>query len=206
MHFLRRVYISVFGTVDAVVTRLQNHDALVAVSLKELEEKIRAAQMAYGTLTRTLAKIDEDATQALKDEELWTIRAKERGASGDKSAAIECLRRAHRAKATVEALQKQRETSTIAHRNLQTTISELQSSQKTLTLKHRELKARAEIQGATEFTSTISGGDVREMLGRWEDVLGTAVPTEPAVDQFEAAFAENETQTALEAELTELLK
>ena len=202
MQLFRKIYVSAFGSVESVVNRLQNHDALAAVSLQDLDGKIREAQIAFGTLSRTLKKFEVDIAQAERDENLWCERAKSEGARGAKDAAIECLKRSHQARNTKEALTKQRVTSEVAHQRLQASITELQNLQKTLTLRHRELKARAEIEGAQSFTSTITGNDLQEILGRWEDSLGGEVFGE--VDTFESKYTAAEEQAVLEAELAAL--
>jgi phage shock protein A len=206
MRLFKKLYVTAYSSIDSVVTKLQNHDSLVAVSLQELEQKVRQAQIAYGSLTRSLQRTEEDIAKAESEEQLWTARAKKEGTEGKKDAALECLRRAHRSKQTREALGKQREISEVSHRKLQASITELQNLQKNLTLKHRELKARTEIQDAQASTSEVSGLDVSEMLSRWEDSLGIAPSAQASVDTFETNYSESEQRAALEAELQELLK
>ena len=206
MHLFRKLYVTAYSSIDAVVTKLQNHDSLVAVSLQDLDQKVRQAQIAFGSLTRSLQKTEEDIAKATSEEQAWIVRAKKEGTEGRKDAAMECLRRAHAAKATRDALGKQRESSEASHRKLHASITELQNLQKSLKLKHRELKARTEIQDAQTSTAEVSGLDVSEMLHRWEDSLGIAPLAEPALDSFEAHYSDSEQRAALEAELKELLK
>ena len=206
MNVFKRLYVTTFGSIDSFVTRIQNHDALVGASLKELEGRIREAQISFGSLTRTLQRSTDAIAQADRELVTWTERARKEGGAGRKEAALECLRRAESTKQTRAALTKQLAHSEVSHRALQSRIVELQNLQKTLTLRHRELKARTQMQEADSSTAAISEHDVAEMLNRWEDSLGAAPVGEPVEDTFERTFSREEEREALEAQLAELLK
>jgi len=204
MQLFKKIYVTAFGSVDSLVSRLQNHDALTAVSLHELGQKIKEAQVAFGALSRNLQRIKGEVVQVEQEEKLWLERAKSEGVSGNRESAVKCLSRAHAARRSKELLSKQHEASERSHQKLQSNIAQLQDLQRTLTLRHSELKARADFQGASEQTTQFAGGDIQEILGRWEDSLGEVDPGE--IDPFEAQYRNGEERAALEAELEILLK
>jgi phage shock protein A len=206
MKVFKRIYISLFGAIDSVVDRLQNHDALVAASLAELDAKLREARSSYASLTRTLQKTDEDIARANKEHELWRSRARERLEQGSKDAALECLRRSQSAEQTSKTLQVQRQSSESARQRVEQTINEMQNMHKMLTLRHRELKAREQCQGLSISTPVHNVKDVEEMLHRWEDSLGGGIEESPPLDEFSAEFEKRERDMLLEQELEQLMK
>ena len=204
MHLIKRLYLSAFGTIDSVVDRLQNHDALVRASLGELDDKLKEARTSFAVLTRTLNKTEEDIRSAGAEQKLWQQRAKEKAGANQREAALECVRRAQRAERSTQQLEGQRNSSANSRRRLEQTIAEMENMQKTLTLKHRELRVREQCQGLSQFSPFTSVKEAEAMLSRWEDTLG-GESTQMQVDSFESEFEVAEQRAALEEELDRLL-
>lgn len=205
MKLIKRLCLSVIGTVDTVVDRLQNHDALVVASLAELEQKLKEARSSYAALTRTLGKTEEAISLAQREYEQWRARACDRGALGDKESALECLRRSQLAQQTSAALEVQRKSSESARRKVEQAITEMQNMHKTLGLRYRELRVREQCQGLTSISPFTSVQEAEAMLHRWEDSLGEVEET-LATDEFAAEFEIGEQRAALEQEFERLMK
>jgi phage shock protein A len=219
MNIIKRIYITAFGNLDSAITKIQNHDALLSVSLKEFEGKIENARIALKALQRSLNKTENDIHAAKADVAVWQERAVERGKRGtdqEKEKAIECLRRSNMSKKRVAVLEKQYETTKASYESLKKKIDDLKNTYTTLSLKHKELKAKEAYQGAHEdmgitLEHPSSGAhEVQKLISQWEDILSikTDYTTSPAKDEdaFEADFLNEEEKEDLNNQLSDLIK
>ena len=207
MNIIKKIYISVYGKFDNVVDRMQNNDALVSASLIDLKNKIKESRITFGELTRTLDKLKKDLEVSKLEYEKWIQRAKEKGALGEREVALECIRRAHNEKRSIEMVERQIKSSLITHQTVGEKLKELETLNKTLTLKHKELKARENSEITNQFIASDTTLDTEEMLNKWEDKLGILnnQNDDIIVDTMKSEFELNENLQQLNAELDSLL-
>lgn len=205
MKMFKKLCISLSGSIDSLVDRLQNHEALAVASLSELEEKIRGARVSQAELGRALKRTGDDMSSARESAIKWRERAMERGIVGDREAALECLQRVHQEEERAASLEKQMETSRASHARLQQTITEMRNAHSVLSLRLRELRLRQQCEGFDAGSQLLSAAEAEQTLNRWEDSLGGTLER-PDIDIFEQPFRQREDRLRLENELTALLQ
>jgi len=205
MKMFKKLCLTISGSLGTVVDRLQNHEALAVASLGELEDRIHGARTALASLARGLKHTDEEIVKTSREAAQWRVRAKEKGESGDREVALQCLHRARLSEKRSQVLEQQRVSSQAAHQRLQQTLSEMQNMHATLGLRVRELRLRQQCEGAEGLFLEGAISDPAVMVNRWEDALGgicEIVPEDPLLQEFER----HEQRVELEGELERLLQ
>jgi len=198
-----------FSRVDSMVSRMENHEALVDSAIREVRQSLARAKVQLGRVQldrRTIETRHGDAQQAVHS---WTERATA-VAEKDEQRAIECLRRKHasarEADGLADRLAQQRQVE-------DKLVSDIRQVEERLTgllhqrnlLRTRESTAAA--RGAMDTAASPFGEDVGEVLERWEmqvteAELGSGNSVE--LDSFVDDFVASEEQQALREELRQL--
>jgi phage shock protein A len=196
------------ASIDSVIAQVENHEAQVASSLRELEQGVLRSKVQLVrverdgvTLRRTLGEEREAAVR-------WRERAKR---EGDEKRALECLRRAKRSETRSVDLDKQRE----EHERVQTQLSgdirtleerlvELRQQRNTM----RTRQSRAEALGVAQAQGDIRDGEIGQIFERWETRVAESEIASGcdlrSVDGFADEFASAEEEATLRLELEAL--
>jgi phage shock protein A len=207
MQLIKRLQATVVGSFDSLMTRVENHEAIIEAAVRETR---MAAGKARGRIQRVRRdmQVMQKRIDALQEEETaWSRRAVELPKHQEEKA-LECVRRLRRARqerehlvaeaAKQETLEQQL---TADLRKVEERIRELERRKNTLSA--REYRTRAVEAGSLETRGIID--DLDEIFDRWEVKLAEKEPyTSWESDTFEAEFIQEEEEKDLRKELSDL--
>jgi len=205
--------------VDSVVSRLENHEALVDSAINEVRHSLAKAKVQLGRVRHDRQSLRQRHEQALNAVHSWTERATSIAAE-DEQRALECLRRKHGSAREATGLESRLAEQVQVEERLVADIAAVEERLIRLLHQRNLLRTRestAAAKGAMASATSPFGEDVGEVLERWEmqvveaelgngyagtdSSLGTATS-----DGFGDSFAAEEEQRALREELRELTK
>lgn len=207
MAVFRRVVTTVSSSFDWVVTQLENHEALVASAIREMQVGGRKAKSqlarvrADGVRIRTrLAELHQASTR-------WEERAR-RVALEDEGKALECLKRRNSVAKELAQLEVQE----LEHRKLESQLEQdllqMESRIDELRRKKNQFAARETRQAVLKSQASDNVGligELDEIFERWEDKISQCEPVILSSDDFESDFVKDEEKEQLERELQRLL-
>jgi len=210
MRLFKRITTTVSSSIDKAVSKVENHDAIINAALLETQQaaarsRVRLVRVQKdGSNLKTRRK--ELQTAALQ----WAERAKN-VAGTDEAKALECLRRRKECQTQAESL----DASIEKHRELENRIAEnlkkIDARISEVSQQRNMMRSRQSVAEATRIINNIEGvsyGEIEDTFDRWEINLGESEiisGSGPSTDSLESAFLVEEDQTALRAELADLL-
>jgi len=198
----------VVASIDSLIVQVENHEAQVSSSLRELEQGVGRSKVQLMRVVRDGTALE----QALAEERENAIRWRERAMREEQEArALECLRRHKRSErrlmelgknqsehARVE-LQLKRDIQTLEQR-----LFELRQQRNTMRTRQSRAEAFSVVQGSGDLES----GEIGAIFERWETrVAETEVQSGcllTTLDSFDDEFLDAEEIAALKLELGEL--
>jgi phage shock protein A len=209
MGFWKRLTSGVSGRLDAMVARMENHDALVKSAIGELRETIAAAEVRLSNVHRDGEGLRRRLQEQTGAEARWRERA--RGTLEDEERALECLRRGKRAARAVADLQARLAEHERVEAGLVKDVRALREGLRDLEEQRNLMRARQNRADAMDAMRDDQGrlsGEVREILDRWEiQIKTTEFSSSCAVesnDALEESYDAEEEQQALRAELEQM--
>lgn len=219
MSLLKRFVTTVHASVDRTVAQMENHDALVAASLKDSRRAVARARVRLARVERD-AEAERARIQDLETEiRLWTDRAKS-VADDDRDKAIECLQRRKQRQATLltvsDTLAKQESLA----KQIRTSVTDMEQRVHQLQQQRNQMRSRESAAEALRIVNRMDdhhGLDIDDTFERWEiavsetevitqDILATAGLNGHGNDPFETEFLSAEEKHELDSELDVLLK
>lgn len=212
MNLFTRLYATVNSKMDAAVSHIENHDAVVAVALKDTQAAIAKAKIRHTQLRRESDALMKRIEHCTAQHEMWEQRAK-KIATTDEAGALECLARRNRyqqeAQETKALLTRNQEVERQIAGNIRTMESKLQAMQQ----QHQTMRSRQSTAEAMRILQDISEARPESLdatFDKWEmkimaDEYATSGIITPSKDHFEDAFIREEEKAALQAELAALL-
>ena len=206
-----------FSRVDSMVSRMENHEALVDSAILEVRQSLGRAKVQLGRVQLDRRAIEARQAEARQAAQSWTERATA-VAGQDEQRAMECLRRKHASKREADGLTARLAQQCQVEARL---VSDIRAVEERLTglLQQRNLlrtrESAAAARGAMDTATSPFGEDVGEVMERWEmqvtaAELGTGIGTGIGsgqgveVDSFADDFIASEEQQALREELRQL--
>ncbi|MEM7281130.1 MAG: PspA/IM30 family protein [Pseudomonadota bacterium] len=210
MGLFRRLSATISSTVEQAVTRVENHDAIVAAAIKSTQSnaakaKVRLARVQKdGEVLRTRSKELQTA------ERTWGERAKA-CAESDKEKALECIKRRKVARGQLTKIQE----SLVRHSELEAqvldTLKKIESRLLDMKQQRNMMRSRESVADAMRIITDIDGAavnDIDETFDRWEILITESELCSNSlhpVDVLDADFQQSEDRLELEAELDSLL-
>lgn len=210
MSLIKRISASITSSVDRAVSKVENHDAVIDVALKETQQAAARSRVRLARVRK-----DGDSLKArhrsLRDATvLWTERART-VAGDDEAKALECLRRRKECEAQARSL----EDSIEKHRDLESRIADnlkrIEARIGEVSQQRNMMRSRQSVAEAMRVINNIEGvsyGEIEDTFDRWEInlseseiMLGAGTPNDP----LESAFLIEEDETQLRAELAALV-
>jgi len=197
--------------VDSMVSRMENHEALVDSAIHEVRQSLARAKVQLGRVQHDRQSLQVRHDQALAAVQNWTARATA-VAVEDEQRAMECLRRKHGSAREAEALARQLAEQHKVEERLVTDIHAVEERLTRLLHQRNLLRTRestAAAKGAMDCATSPLGEDISEVLDRWEmqvtaAELGNGFST--GSDSFVDDFEVTEEQAALREELAQLTR
>lgn len=210
MTLLKRWSAALISRIDAAVTQIENHEAVVDGAIHEVRRQLARARVQLGRIRQDRERLDARLQQARADAETWAERAR-RSAATDESQALECLRRRRRAQTEATSLETQLADQDRLETRLGGDVRQVEERLARLQLERNRLRTRestAAALGAVDAASSPLGADVDEILERWEIRVTEHELTHhhrPDRDPLAEHFAGAEEEAALRAELAALM-
>ncbi len=209
MKFFRRWTSGIISSVDSVVAKIENHEALINSAISDFQKNMSRAQVQL----RTVKKDGDSLRARLKEEQKAQKTWKERAirSAEDEEGALECLRRSKSAARMGLELEQRLEEHTRTEAKLVKDLSKLRDGLSELKEQRNLMRTRQSRAKAMVAISDGQGrmkGDIEEILERWEihvaghEIEGGCVVDE--VDRLEASYEEEEEKEELLAELERL--
>ncbi|MAT50891.1 MAG: hypothetical protein CMK32_06885 [Porticoccaceae bacterium] len=210
MSIIKRLSATLVSRIDQAVAEIENHDAVIQASLKELAQKTAAAKVRLGQLHREQQQLRERASDLRAGEDQWHERALRCGRH-DEDNALECLRRARQCRHEAERLDALETDYKLATEKLETSISTLEQRLADTRHQHTLLRARHSTQQAMAASAASPlrvCDELGESFARWEIAIteaelagGLETSSDPLAQQFDR----QEEEASLRAELNELM-
>ena len=206
MKQLKRWSTSIAASFDWIVNQVENHGAVVASAIREMQEAAVKARVQLKRVQNDGEKLRERLRDATEKETAWKQRALKLRES-DREKALECLRRQKQAARDIEHFTKELKKHEQFEAQLQRDLKTVNDRIEQLKRKRNEMNAREFRADAVKVSdehglSLVS--EIDDIFDRWEVKVAQAeVFTEP-IDAFEDDFQTEEDNIALEAELDEL--
>jgi phage shock protein A len=198
----------VVASIDSLIVQVENHEAQVTSTLRELEQGVARSKV-------QLMRVERDGLalrQALAEEREAASRWRDRAAREEQEPrALECLRRHKRSeRRVVELDQNQTEHARVEAqlkrdiRLLEQRLLELRQQQSTM----RTRQSRAEAFSVVQGSGDVENGEIGAIFERWETrVAETEVASGCLVatlDSFDDEFLDAEELALLKLELGDL--
>ena len=198
----------VVASIDSLIVQVENHEAQVTSTLRELEQGVARSKV-------QLMRVERDGVamrQALSEEREAASRWRERAKREEQEErALECLRRFKRSqKRTTELEHNQAEHARVEQQlkrdilGLEQRLVELRQQRNTL----RTRQSRAEAFSVVQGRGDLEQGEIGAMLERWESRVAETEVTSGCLvavqDSFEEEFLDVEEAALLKLELRDL--
>lgn len=198
----------VVASIDSLIVQVENHEAQVASTLRDLERGVARSKV-------QLMRVERDGLalrQALGEEREARARWRERAKREEQEdRALECLRRFKRSEnRVIELGHNQAEHARVEQQlkrdiqALERRLIELRQQRNTL----RTRQSRAEAFNVVQGNGDVQGGEIGEMLERWETRIAETEVTSGCLvrisDSFDEEFLDAEETAALKLELRDL--
>jgi len=209
MKVIKRLSATLNASIDSFVNRIEDHEAVVEKSLREIRQAAARTRVQLSRVNRDAEALQRRLDEARQDMTRWTERAKANVA--DEETALACLKRRKSCESRIGQLEQATINQTQARDRIQANLEQLEQRIESLSRKRNSMRSRASIAEAMRVVNQLDGHDTRnidEVFERWEVNLAEAeIELDPLVepgDEFEADFVRAEERSALLAELAQL--
>lgn len=210
MSIIKRISATITSTVDSAVRKVENHDAIINVSLKD-------TQTAAARTRVRLARVQKDGNQLKRrQQELklavtrWAERAKSTAAT-DEAKALECLRRRNECQQQARNLEDSLAQHLVLENRITENLKKIEHRISEVSQQRNMMRSRQSAADAMRVINNIDSGtcsEIEETFDRWEVNLGETeimLGSNMVIDALDTEFAVEEDESALRAELTLLL-
>lgn len=207
MKMIRRMTTSISSRLDAMVTQIENQEALVTSTIREARQAIARARVHRQRVHQDGEALQQRLEQEQEGTSQWRTRARQ-CADQDEAKAIECLRRSRRAGNMTGELQRRLDEHRRVEKKLASDLKRMEDQLAELIEKRnlmRTRQSRAEAMSAMRSATTKAVSDLGEVFERWETrVLETeyegacAFEEDPLSEEFLSAEEEAELKDELE--------
>jgi len=195
----------VLSSIDGFIAQVENHEAQVTSSLRELDQGVARSKVQLARVGRDGVALRQSLAEEREGAVRWRERAKRETNDGR---ALECLRRAKRSEARCGELARQEaEHSRVEAqlkrdvRTLEQRATELRQQRNTMRTRQSRAEALVIVQGQGD----IHGSEISEIFERWEIRVAESEVSSgcvnPTADELEEEFTSAEEEADLKLEL-----
>lgn len=210
MNLFTRISATLTGTVDNMVSHVENHDAVIQAALKETRAAVAKARIQLSRVQKDGDALQRRLTEAQKMEKVWAERAVST-AKSDEDKALECIARRNHCREmianTTDAIKRHKQTEKQIADNVATMekrLSTIQQQQNTM----RSRQSTAEAQRIINKIGGQSGEDIDNVFDRWEMLVTEQEYLDGSISELDALdmeFSKRESDNELKAELDALM-
>jgi phage shock protein A len=210
MNIFARITATLTGKLDEMVSHVENHDAVVAVALKDTCAAAAKAKVRLERVHRDGEAMHKRLQEAMRMERLWENRAKETAAK-DEQKALACIARRNQCREQAAQIQ----TALARHEELEIKIREnvqrMEQRLRDITQQQNLMRSRQSTADALRIICKIEGATdygIEDTFDRWEMLITEteySVGQMPDTDALDMSFVKDENTAHLQAELAALL-
>jgi phage shock protein A len=211
MGIINRITTTLTASVDKAVSQVENHDAVIDVSIKDCRAALAKAQVRYSRVKKDRDNLESKLNELQEMEITWKNRAKSVAAEDEKMA-LDCLHRKNICKKRITETQKSLSQHNELEQRVSSSIKKIEKRLADITQQRNMMRSRHSAADALRTINSIEGStsnDVDDTFERWELVVSEAeyeVGQEiESVDTLDKTFCEKEDEAALRAELAQLM-
>lgn len=212
MKMFSRITATLAGTVDEMVTKVENHDAVVEVGIQQIRKSAADSRVRLARIQKDGKRLRQQKEQLHTAESDWLLRAKNVGHE-DEQRALECLRRRQQCQEKITELDRTLEEHRVLEEKLAINVRKIDSRLEEISLQRNQMKSRQSVADATRVMNKIQGsGNLDDTFDRWESIIteseicsGDVLDQSP-VDLFVTEFEDQEQSETLKQELDLILK
>lgn len=207
MNLIKRLTTSVTATLDTAVAQLENHDAIVEATIKQVRQAVAKTRARINTLRHQQSAYERQLSEATEQSALWTERAKAL-AETDKEKALQCVARLNHCQSDIKRLTQSIDQQKSLIHDVSINLKKLQAQLQEMTHKHNLMRSRQTV--ATVNRAVASAGvddNLNDTFERWEAVVlehEFAVSDACVTDSLDHELSQQEDDAALLAQLTQL--
>lgn len=208
MQMVKRLSATVVARLDRAIRGMENHDAVVGVSLADLQRAIAEARVRLQRVRAECGRQAQRRAELSERAQKWRDRA--RASAEDEATALECLRRARDCDQQAEDLADSEGCQRQAEQRLATAVERLEERHQALRAQREGLRSRqAAAEAGAVATRSEAGEDeqLAAILEDWEIEVTEAelAASGPATgDDLAERFDVAEERESLRAELASL--
>ena len=209
MNLLKRITTTINATMNDVVGRVEDHDAIIDASLQQCRQAAARTRTRLTKVKRDGAQLQSKRDKLAEDITLWTERAID-NAEADEEIALNCLKRKKWAETERTRLEGMILEHTEIESSLQSRLEQIEARIRDINLKRNSMRSRQSLSEAMQIMDKMdgdSGSTVDDTFERWETVLlerELFTNEECTRDRFEMEFVEKEERESLLDELKSL--
>jgi phage shock protein A len=210
MNLLTRITATLTGKVEEMVAQVENHEAIVAVALKDTRAAVAKAKIRLDRVHKDGESLQKKQQEATQMQTVWEERARNIAAE-DEAKALECMARRNHCREQAVQLH----TMLTRHAEMESKLTEevrhMEQRLAQLTQQQNLMRSRQSTAEAMRIISQIenhSGNGIEDIFDRWEIRIAEAEyssGTSSEVDTLERSFAKTEHNDQLKADLSALL-
>ena len=171
MKLIKRLSTSITATLDSAVGQLENHDAIVAASIKQTRQAVAKTRARINTLRQQHQAYQAQLKEAKEQFEVWTKRATDLAAS-DQKKALQCVARRNQCEADIGRLSYSEKQQADLVRDVTANLQTLQTKLDEMTQKHSLMRSRqtvADVNRAVAYANT--DDNLNDTFERWESTV-----------------------------------
>lgn len=210
MNLFSRISATFTGKLDEMVSHVENHDAVVAVALKDTRAAVAKAKVRLERVRKDGEAMHKRLDEATRMDKLWENRAKETAAE-DEQKALACIARRNQCREQIT----QTQAALIRHEDLETKVSEnvarMEQRLRDITQQQNLMRSRQSTADAMRIINKIEGSTdngIEDTFDRWETLITETEYSSGHIsdtDALDMSFVKEENTMQLQAELAELM-
>lgn len=211
MNLITRITATLGATAEKTISRVENHDAIVEVAIRDSRKAASQAKVRHARVVRDGQDLKKRLMEARGQEEKWATRAAQ-SADSDKQRALACLQRRNECRSTIEQLESALAQHHAQEQKLSASVKSIENRVREITQQRNQMRSRESTAKAMEIINRIdddAGYGIDDAFDRWATNISEcelAVGTSTVADTLEAEFISAEQEQILSAELDELIQ
>lgn len=220
MSLMKRLSATVTASLDQLVGEIENHDAVVEATLRDMQKKIAQAKVRLQRVNQEKQRLQQQVSDLQADAATWRKRAVQTAQSNEtesEQTALACLERARSHDQQVAAISATLDQYQATSDKLSHDVSRAEQQLGEVKQKQVLMRARQSTSQAVSATNRASNDELKtldETFDRWEiNILETEIGQDDIVDtrlvasdELEQAFVTEEQRQALTEELAQLIR
>jgi len=210
MPLIKSLFTTLYSRVDHVVNRIENHDAVIEATIKDIRRALAQAKGYLGKVRNDGQKLSQQLTTNIDNAHKWQQRAKD-FAEKDEATAITCLARRRNCKRQIQVLEAALAQHQAIETRLVADIDKLEQRLDKIARQRNQMRARqsaADALGVTQSVDLHQMQEVDELFDRWEMKISESelmAGEFDSMDVMEKKFLDEEAQKDLRAELQKII-